>query len=396
MRVRSRLAVLAILGAGLGAMTPSALAAPCTWTWDGGAGTTAWGTDTNWDTNMLPGPADIVCLGAAEVVHGAGSTAVLAIQGGSGQLRVTGGTLWLTSTTEPSPFPGVISAEGGELRLAGPVTTDAVELAGGTLRVDGTAVLTVRSLRLQSGTITGSGVLHVAGPDPTLSALVKSTAGLATIDVGTLDAPRVDVQAGTLVVASPVWTQVAAGSLSGQLTLSGPVTLQTAQPITTIAAAGVLYVTGDPIFATGSGAYELPARIAGAVNLYAGTPAVSALEVLAGGRLTLEGTELSAASATVRTNGVLSGAETADSGLTVATPLLVEWLGQLRGSLRVIGDVQLDGVIEPGSVFTPSIEVSGAVLVLGDGRAQDRDPRVRPVQRRRPRHGGRVRARRRA
>ena len=72
MRVRSRLAVLAILGAGLGAMTPSALAAPCTRTWDGGAGTTAWGTDTNWDTNMLPGPADIVCLGAAEVVHGAG------------------------------------------------------------------------------------------------------------------------------------------------------------------------------------------------------------------------------------------------------------------------------------------------------------------------------------
>ena len=58
---------------------------------------------------------------------------------------------------------------------------------------------------------------------------------------------------------------------------------------------------------------------------------------------------------------MLSGAETADSGLTVATPLLVEWLGQLRGSLRVIGDVQLDGVIEPGSVFTPSIEVSGAV-----------------------------------
>jgi hypothetical protein len=361
MRVRSRLAVLAVLGAGLAATAPSALAAACTRTWDGGAGTAEWATAANWDANTLPGPADIVCLGGDQVDHLTGTTAVLAIQGGSGQLRVLGGTLSLTSATEPSSFTGAVVVS-GELRIAGPATAGEVVLNGGTLRIDGgTGVLTATRLGADAGTVTGSGALHAVPPAPTFGGIEKGASGTLTIDVATLDASRVSANGGTLVLASPGWSQLSGGTLSGELIVGSTATVQTMQPITTVAAAGRLELFGNPTVSTGSGPWpQIPATIAGVLSLHGGTHVVASLDVLNGGRAFLDGTELSAATAVVRANGTLWGVEDSDPGLTVATPLKVEGLGRLYGSLRITGDVEVAGMLEPRSVFVPAIEVSGS------------------------------------
>jgi uncharacterized repeat protein (TIGR01451 family) len=104
------LGIAAVTATALAAAVVLAIAVPfatavhsCTITWDGGAGTTAWGTGNNWDTNAIPGVTDHVCIpDGATVVHSTGTTSILSLQSlagaTTGLLTLSGGTLTLTST----------------------------------------------------------------------------------------------------------------------------------------------------------------------------------------------------------------------------------------------------------------------------------------------------------
>ena len=61
---------------------PSAIAATCTINWDGDAADGFWLTATNWDTGVVPGSADHVCIEpgvATTVTYASGTTSVLSI-----------------------------------------------------------------------------------------------------------------------------------------------------------------------------------------------------------------------------------------------------------------------------------------------------------------------------
>ena len=75
------LAAVVLLSALAFAGGRSAASPTCTITWDGGAGTTAWATTTNWDLDRLPGAADHVCIPAvpAAVVYLTGTTSILSL-----------------------------------------------------------------------------------------------------------------------------------------------------------------------------------------------------------------------------------------------------------------------------------------------------------------------------
>jgi len=79
-----------------------ARAAACTINWDGGAATTVWHDGANWDTNVVPVPADVVCIqpGAATTVTYSTGTANIAqlTTNANGSIAVTGGSLTVDGT----------------------------------------------------------------------------------------------------------------------------------------------------------------------------------------------------------------------------------------------------------------------------------------------------------
>src|SRR5688572_8519234 len=71
----------------------------CTITWDGGAGTMSWHTAANWDTNVVPGPADDVCIPAgANVLYVTGASTIASLAC-AGNLTASGGTLMLAGAS---------------------------------------------------------------------------------------------------------------------------------------------------------------------------------------------------------------------------------------------------------------------------------------------------------
>src|SRR5688572_24309271 len=63
-RRKSQSVTMGAIVAALGVVGGREAEAGCTITWDGGAGTMSWHTAANWDTNVVPGPADDVCIPA--------------------------------------------------------------------------------------------------------------------------------------------------------------------------------------------------------------------------------------------------------------------------------------------------------------------------------------------
>src|SRR4051794_8943982 len=71
-RMRAAVAALVVLAGLAFATTVNAARLPsftpllgCTVNWDGGAGTSRWHDAANWDTDMLPGSSDRVCIPAS-------------------------------------------------------------------------------------------------------------------------------------------------------------------------------------------------------------------------------------------------------------------------------------------------------------------------------------------
>jgi len=132
MGLRRTAMLIAVTGASVLLTAGPAAAAPCTRTWDGGAGTAAWETAANWDGNVLPGPADVACLPTGAVAVATGPTEVLELG-----------------------------------------------LTGGSLTVDGS--LTAARLLVESGAVSGGGTVAVGEAE----GIVKSTAGTVTIPPST-------------------------------------------------------------------------------------------------------------------------------------------------------------------------------------------------------------------
>ena len=101
-------------------------ALPCTITWDGEAGTTSWATGVNWDTDVVPGPNDDVCIPdfsfGIDVVHSSGATTIASIQG-SGGLEISGGALDVTGISDPI---SILVMSGGSLGGPGSVRIDGI------------------------------------------------------------------------------------------------------------------------------------------------------------------------------------------------------------------------------------------------------------------------------
>ncbi|HEX5044283.1 MAG TPA: hypothetical protein VFV75_15360 [Candidatus Polarisedimenticolaceae bacterium] len=137
-------AVALLGGAGIRASEPGC---PGSIQWDGGGGTTAWATGTNWSTNLMPAGADDVCIpdlvAGIEVVHSSGTHAVHSLAG-TGGLQVSGGTL---SFAVGSPGLGQLTVSGGtlsgtgDLPISGPFAWSGGAMSGeGTTHVTGAAV----------------------------------------------------------------------------------------------------------------------------------------------------------------------------------------------------------------------------------------------------------------
>lgn len=240
-------AALAFLGQSIHAATV---------TWDAGAGTNAWSTPTNWDTNLEPTIADDVVLAAGlaatltlstgevakslqfdddytlssggltlasastiGVLLGENATISTALTITGGTTKTGGGTLTLSGT---NTFTGGVTVSAGTLRVAntggiGAITNVATVNAGATLEVAGGIALD-RSITLNNGgTVAGSGAAISNGKitfDTLATGVTFATTALA--DVFTIGNGANDVTGGsaatTIAVTGPGTVRLGAAS----------------------------------------------------------------------------------------------------------------------------------------------------------------------------------------
>ncbi|MBW8782084.1 MAG: autotransporter-associated beta strand repeat-containing protein [Verrucomicrobia bacterium] len=200
----------AVLVMGFGLETRAA-----TKTWDGGAGTTAWGTANNWNANGIPGSADdvlfdnssVATLPASVSLGGAQSANSLAFSTGDTLSLVDGSgnrTLTLTSGNITRSGSGTQSLAFNTLALS----------ASGTWNIGGTGTFTVSSKVTGTGfgiTKTGAGLLVLSG--------ANTYTGATTIENGTLvvGANAPSASAGALGTASSAVALGDATSISSNL-----------------------------------------------------------------------------------------------------------------------------------------------------------------------------------
>ncbi len=251
---RALRALLVALAAALLALVVPATstAAPCTITFDGGAGTSSWHDAANWTTDAVPGPSDHVCIGNVPVNYSTGDTSILSLQS-QGTLELTGGSLSLTDATNASTTVN-LTQSGGTLGGAGTLTvsgsfdwsggtqTDAgttVIASGATLSID-TAANSVflssgRTLRIDSGataswsgqsgiflggaaTIENAGTFNADGGEPDLRLLRRQRALIHNAATGTF---RKSAGPGTLTVGVPFDNDGTVEAAAGTLSLEG-------------------------------------------------------------------------------------------------------------------------------------------------------------------------------
>ncbi len=127
----------------LGAEAVPALA-QCTDTWTGAAGDNAWGTNTNWSLNLVPGTSDSACI----LASGAGVS--LNVNGGVATLSLgTSDSLTIPTVTNASPGLNIVGSSftnNGQLILAPPVSFGSATLtfsSGGIVTLSGSGTITM-------------------------------------------------------------------------------------------------------------------------------------------------------------------------------------------------------------------------------------------------------------
>jgi hypothetical protein len=126
---------------------PGAAGCPGTIRFDNGAGTGVWQTAANWSTDVLPGPADDVCIPAGSIVTlGAGTHTISTL------FVETGGALTMGGAGAPTLNLGAASQVDGTLTVSSSATL------GGAADIAVAGLLT-----WTSGTISGAGTLFANG-----------------------------------------------------------------------------------------------------------------------------------------------------------------------------------------------------------------------------------------
>jgi len=161
---------------------PAAAGCPGTIQFDGGAGTSAWTTATNWSSDQLPGAADDVCIPAGfSVSLGVGSPTIntLFVETGASLTLASSGVLSIAAVSQ---IDGGLSLTGGTLTGTGEVT------------VNGAITWSV-------GLMTGAGTTNANG------GIAFSGTGLKDITTG-----RVLNTAGTITVTGTGGVRVGSGA----------------------------------------------------------------------------------------------------------------------------------------------------------------------------------------
>ncbi|MSP03304.1 MAG: Hint domain-containing protein [Acetobacteraceae bacterium] len=171
--------------------------ATITWT---GAATGFWDVTTNWSsTPALPGPIDTVTIdvaGTGTITHRSGintvvSLAIPGLNGGTGNLAVTGGELTVTGTYAGTAYTSISGS--GTLVLSGPSTLNTLTLSAGRLAGAGTVVVSGLSA-FSGGMQSGAGTTVAQG-----GAVLTGTAG-------SLDGGRVLELQGNSTIEGPEFT----------------------------------------------------------------------------------------------------------------------------------------------------------------------------------------------
>jgi Bacterial Ig domain/PKD domain/Calx-beta domain/Palmitoyl protein thioesterase len=406
--IARRLIVLLSLVAAAFAFTGQAAADPlssltlppgCTITWDGGAGTARWHDAANWDTNVVPGPADRVCIPA----------------GAPGAVVLLGDPTGTAVAALHSEKPVNVAA--GQLTLAGSSAVDALRLTGGV--VDAAELAVATELTQTGGELTGAGTVSVEG---VMVWTAGAQSGNGMTDVVGAGGLRLDGE-GTRTIRGPrlvtsatdvTWTG------EGELVLEGGhiQALQrfvSSSPFATVTGAGAVHVS-EQLLVTGILGLHVPLDAAGATAIVDGAAAQLALRVggehvtrfdlrnsgsvffdgsahtlvadvvasngggvVANAPVTVEG-DFQSEATRVNGEGVLTLLGAAQLGKTeivgggvleAAGDTAVSTLTQSGGELRGAGTVRVDGAYtwSRGSQSgTGTTEVNGGNLILaGDG-----------------------------
>ncbi|HYS05773.1 MAG TPA: hypothetical protein VEW47_11335 [Candidatus Dormibacteraeota bacterium] len=239
---------------------PAAAGCPGTIVFDNTAGTGLWQTAQNWDTNVLPGPSDDVCIPAGMTVtlgSGTQSIGTVFVESGA-SLAISGGSL---SIAAPSQVNGGFVFSGGTLTGAGEVTmsgafTWTAGIMTGTGMTNANAGITFSGASIKD--ISGGRVLATAGTTTWTGGPVRPGSGAVIRNNGTWDvqgdtsmmllgspAPRFDNLAGATFRKS-----AGAGTMSANFPFNNDGTLSVQSGTVSLTGGG----TGAGTFSASPGA----------------------------------------------------------------------------------------------------------------------------------------------
>lgn len=326
---------------------------PGTINFDNGAGNGLWTTADNWDTDVLPGPGDDVCIdGFAVTLNGAPPTHTI------GSLHVSGtGSLILGSS--------ITLTIDGDSQIDGSLTLSAGTVTGaGDVTVAGTLNLVFGAMS-GSGATTVEGLLSMGGSTFTLSRTLNvasaATANWTSNQVN-FTAGGVINNHGTFIVTNGSSFQGSAGQFNNLGT--GHVTKQSATATTTLFSNGVAF-NNDGVVEVLSGTLSLGGGGAGG-----GSYVSSGAGVLQFSALTHDlGATASVSGATVRfSGGTVNLAGSYDvSGSTIFP---ASGTANFTGSVSNVGVLTLSGGTAnfsnvEGGVTVPSLSQSGSSTLSG-------------------------------
>lgn len=337
--------VTAVVFAGLGV----ARAAAAVVTWDGGAGTGAWGTGTNWSTNSVPANADSLIFNAAgannqfAITLGANRTTAgvtFASAVGVNAFTFTGNTLTVGASgivnndSETQTFNSAVTANAAQTwnAASGALTFNAVTLAN-SLTLAGANAITLGG---------GGGTLINSGGNRTLTNNATGAVSIGNINLSNNNTGRTLTLTGT--GATSVTGVIANGGTSaGNLTKTGAgtLTLSGANTYTgaTTLSAGTIVVGNNAAFGTGT------VNLAAATLQGDGTPRTLANNVSLTGNGTVAGASDLGFTGTLTLTGNRTLTNNSTGAVTFGNVNLANNTTNRTLTLAGTGDTTISGVV---------------------------------------------------
>ena len=305
--------------------------------------------------------------GAGALTVQSGGTTLTAAAG-STSVSVTGGTLTLTGTGSLLSAATVATSAGATLVTGGAdqLSASAAVTNAGTFSVGGNQTV---GTFVNTGTLSGSGVLTTANYQLGAGSLVSGNLGAGTVNVtgntgvtGTAAAGTVNVSAGTLTLSGNNLSDTAAVTNSAGIALAGNDTVGTLVNTGTVSGAGTLTAA---TYNLGTGSLISGNLGAGTVNVtgntgVTGTTAATSVSVASGVALTLDGDNL-ADSAAVTNDGTIALNGNDTIGSLVNNAATINGAGTLTAATYALND----GSVINANLGTGAITTQGAVALNG-------------------------------